>query len=269
MDPKTPNGIRWEATVNYWANRNKVVSLTGVDANGDGIEDDDLGNRWFIGQPIGAIFDFRVDGIVQTGDADYIAKFGAKPGDLKILDINGTARDDAKPDGKINSFDRTIVGYVQPRYSWSFANTISYRNFQLYFNFNAVVGGGSKNFYHAGNATYNLTAFGNNQQQNWLNEQYWTPTTPSNTFTRPNYSNPFGYSHPKDRTFVRLQDLSLQYALGQKQLSKLHMTGVRFYISAKNPLLFTNWLGLDPENAGSLGANPLFRTINFGTNLNF
>jgi hypothetical protein len=29
-------------------------------------------------------------------------------------------------------------------------------------------------------------------------------------------------------------------------------------------------LGMDPENGGQLGrANPLFRTINFGTNLNF
>ena len=84
-------------------NRNKVVALTGVDADGDGVEDDDLGNRWFIGRPIGAIYDFRTDGIVQVADVDYIAKFGAKPGDLKIRDINGTKRGDGLPDGKINS----------------------------------------------------------------------------------------------------------------------------------------------------------------------
>lgn len=270
LDPKSPNGIRWEATANYWMNRNKVVSLTGVDANGDGVEDDDLGNRWFIGRPIGAIFDYVVDGIVQVSDVDYIAKFGAKPGDLKILDINGTVRGDGKPDGKINSLDRTITGYVQPRFSWSLTNTVSYKNFQLYFNFNAVVGGGKDNYYMAANSTYNLTTFGNNQQQNWLNLQYWTPETPSNTFTRPNYSNPYGHSYPRERTFVRLQDLSFQYTLSKSQLAKLKMSGVRFYVSAKNPLLFTNWLGMDPENGGQLGrANPLFRTINFGTNLNF
>jgi hypothetical protein len=251
-------------------NRNKIVSLTGVDANGDGIEDDDIGNRWFIGHPIGAIYDFRVDGIVQAGDADYIAKYGARPGDLKILDINGTVRDDAKPDGKINSLDRTIVGYVQPRFSWSMAHTLNYKNWQLYVNFNAITGGGSSNFYMAGNSTYNLTAFGNNQQQNWLNLQYWTPETPTNEFTRPNYSNPYGHSYPRERTFVRVQDLSLQYSLDQKQLAKLGMTGVRLYVSAKNPFLFTNWLGMDPENGGALGrTNPLFRTVNFGTNINF
>lgn len=270
LNAKSSDALRWEATLNYWMNRNKIISLTGVDANGDGIEDDDLGNRWFIGRPIGAIFDYVVDGIVQTSDADYIAKFAAKPGDLKILDINGTVRGDGKPDGKINSLDRTIVGYLQPRFSWSLANTLSYKNFQLYFNFNSIVGGGSDNYYMAANSTYNLTTFGNNQQQNWLNLQYWTPETPSNTFTRPNYSNPYGYTHPKERTFVRLQDLSLQYSVGQKQLAKWKMSGLRVYVSAKNPLLFTNWLGMDPENGGQLGrANPLFRTINFGTNLNF
>lgn len=270
LQPKSSNGIRWEATANYWMNRNKIVSLTGVDANGDGIEDDDLGNRWFIGQPINAIFDYRVDGIVQAGDAEYIAKYGAKPGDLKILDINGLARGDGLPDGKINSLDRTIVGYVQPRFSWSFAHTVSYKNWQFFVNFNSIVGGGSSNFYSAANSTYNLTTFGNNQQQNWINEQYWTPETPSNTFTRPNYSNPYGYSYPKERTFVRVQDVSLQYSLDPKLLAKFKMSGLRFYVSAKNPAMFTNWLGMDPENAGSLGrSNPLFRTINFGTNINF
>lgn len=270
LAPKNNKGVRWETTLNVWANRNKIVSLTGIDANGDGIEDDDVGNRWFIGQPIAAIFDYLVDGIVQTGDADYIAKFGAKPGDLMIRDINGTVRGDGKPDGKINSLDRTIVGYVQPRYSWSMAHTVTYRNWQFYVNLNAIRGGGASNYYMAPNSTYNLTAFGNNQQQNWLNETYWTPETPSNTFTRPNYSNPYGYTHPKDRSFIRVQDVSLQYALDAKQLSKLRMSGLKVYISAKNPFLFTDWLGMDPENAGALGrANPLFRTINLGTNLSF
>lgn len=270
IEPKTANGIRWEATANLWMNRNKVVALTGVDADGNGIEDDDLGNRWFIGKPIGAIYDYRVDGIVQTGDAEYITKYGAKPGDLKILDINGTKRDDGMPDGKINSFDRTIVGYVQPRYSWSFANTLSYKNWQFYFNFNAITGGGSENYYNSGNSTYNLSTFGNNQQQNWLNKEYWTPETPSNTFARPNYSNPYGYSYPHARTFIRLQDVSLQYALNAKQIEKLKIKGLKFYVSAKNPIVFTDWLGLDPENGGVLGqSNPVFKTINFGTTLTF
>jgi hypothetical protein len=193
LAPKNPNGIRWETTLNFWMNRNKVVALTGVDADGDGKEDDNLGNRWFIGKPIGAIYDYVVDGIVQTADADYIAKFGARAGDLKIRDINGTVRGDGKPDGKINSLDREIIGYVQPRFSWSLANTISYQNWQLFFNFNAIMGGGSGNYYMSPNSSYNLTAFGNNQNQNWLNQQYWSAETPSNTFTRPNYSNPFGY----------------------------------------------------------------------------
>ena len=53
-------------------------------------------------------------------------------------------------------------------------------------------------------------------------------------------------------------------------IEKLKMSGLRIYLSAKNPLVFSNWLGLDPENAGAIGvSNPLFRTINLGTNINF
>jgi hypothetical protein len=45
---------------------------------------------------------------------------------------------------------------------------------------------------------------------------------------------------------------------------------LKFYVSAKNPIVFTDWLGLDPENGGVLGqSNPVFKTINFGTTLTF
>lgn len=269
LKPEKPNGLRWEVTLNVWKNRNKIVHLLGADADGDGIEDDDLGNRWFIGKPISAIYDYRVDGIVQTGDLDYINKYGAKPGDLKILDINGTKRGDGLPDGKLNSLDRTIIGYGQPNFSWSFANTVAYKNWQLYFNINAIMGGGKNNYYRAGNNSYFLGAFGNNQQQNWLNKPYWTPETPTNKFTRPNYSNPYGYGYNDARQFIRLQDISLQYSLIQPQLDKLKIKGLRIYVSARNPIVFTKWLGADPENAGGLAASPVFTTINFGTNLTF
>lgn len=264
-----PNKLGWSSTFNVWLNRNKIVSLYGINPT-TGKEEDDLGNRWFIGRPIGVIYDYLVDGIVQTSDVEYIAKYGAKPGDLKIRDINGAVRDDGQPDGKINSFDRTYSGLTQARYSWSFANTFTYNNFQLYFNFNAIMGGGADNYYMYPNQTYNITAFGNNQQQNWLNRQYWTVDNPTNTFTRPNYSNPYGYTYSDSRAFIRLQDLSLQYSLSKKSLDKLKVNGLKFFIAAKNPIVFTKWLGLDPENAGVLGSSqPVFRTINFGTNLNF
>lgn len=270
LAPKKSDGIRWESTINFWLNRNKIISLTGVDADKNGVEDDDLGNRWFIGKPISAIFDYVVDGIVQTADTSYIRIFRAKAGDLKIRDVNGAARGDGKPDGKINSLDRGIVAFVQPRFSWSFSNTISYKNWQLYFNFNAIAGGGKDNYYKSANQSYFLGAFGNNQQQNWLNKQYWMPETPSNTFTRPNYSNPYGYTYSDSRAFIRLQDVSIQYSLNNSQLEKLKVKGLKFYISAKNPIIFTKWLGLDPENAGVIGSSsPVFKTINFGTNLNF
>lgn len=48
----------WTSGLNYWMNRNKVVSLYGLDGNGDGIEDDDIANNLFIGKSLGAVYTF-------------------------------------------------------------------------------------------------------------------------------------------------------------------------------------------------------------------
>ena len=38
--------------LNIWRNTNKIVHLTGVDANGDGKEDDIVSSNLFIGSPL-------------------------------------------------------------------------------------------------------------------------------------------------------------------------------------------------------------------------
>lgn len=35
----------WSTGLNFWMNRNKVVSLYGLDGDGDGVEDDDIANN--------------------------------------------------------------------------------------------------------------------------------------------------------------------------------------------------------------------------------
>ena len=44
-------------------NRNKIISLYGEDSDGDGIEDDDVANGWFIGKPIDVYYDYQMVGI--------------------------------------------------------------------------------------------------------------------------------------------------------------------------------------------------------------
>jgi hypothetical protein len=61
--------FRWTTNLTFSTNTNKIVSLGRGDQNGDGREDDDILNGWFIGKPINSFYDFVFDGIYQEGDA--------------------------------------------------------------------------------------------------------------------------------------------------------------------------------------------------------
>ena len=54
------------AGVIFSANKNEIISLYGLDEDGDGIEDDDIGNKWFIGHPIDVVYDHQYAGIFQS-----------------------------------------------------------------------------------------------------------------------------------------------------------------------------------------------------------
>ncbi|MFV0605320.1 MAG: TonB-dependent receptor [Niabella sp.] len=256
----------WHSGFNYWINRNKVVSLYGLDADGDGVEDDDASNSLFIGKSLGAVYTYVMDGIIQKNDAEFIAIYGGQPGDVKFRDLNN--------DGKINGDDRTIVGYSKPNYTFTLSNTIGYKNIELYFLFNYIAGNGKDNWYMGNNVyPYVPSTLYAGSVANWLDKPYWSVDNPSNTVTRINYNNSaYGYGFPKPRQFVRLQDVALSYTLPTTLLSKLHISSLKVFASGKNLLTFSNWEGLDPESATTFaGVNgfPVFKIFTFGINASF
>ncbi|MCF6356415.1 MAG: TonB-dependent receptor [Draconibacterium sp.] len=268
---QSSDGFKWQTGVRFWLNRNKLVSLYGLDANEDGVEDNDIGSNWFIGESLGVVYNYTTDGIVQVGDTEYLETYGGKPGDVKFVDINGKDEDGnltGKPDGKINADDRSIIGNSNPNFRMNISNTINYKSFELYFDFNIVAGGGKENYYMAGNqrAYLGLVPI----TGNWLNQDYWTEEKPSNTIPRPDYQNSHGYGFYQSRAFARLANLTLSYTFNNKVKETLKVGDLRVFVSGKNLLTFTNWVGLDPENAGQIGSSsPVIRTFTTGINLSF
>ncbi|UEG54984.1 SusC/RagA family TonB-linked outer membrane protein [Mucilaginibacter daejeonensis] len=272
VNMSTPGGFRWESGFAFWLNRNKLVKLTGIINPATGKENDDTGNSLFIGKSLGAIYDYTVDGIVQTSDAAYIAaNTGVVPGDVKFKDING--------DGKITSADRSVIGYSKENYNMNLSNTLTYKNFQLYFSINAIIGGGKDNFYMSTNLrSLNPGAV---QIGNWLNLPYWTPTNPNNEYPRANYNNPLGYGFYQERTFARLQNLAFSYLFPKKMLDRIKVSNLKLYVSGTNLFTATKWIGLDPANGAQIGGNggstntsvnqstPILRAITFGLNAGF
>ncbi|MDB5009307.1 MAG: TonB-dependent receptor plug [Mucilaginibacter sp.] len=269
---KSPGGFTWSTGYSFWMNRNKLVHLTGVINPATGLENDNIANNLFIGKSLGAIYDYTPIGIVQTTDAAYLAaNTGAVAGDVKFKDING--------DGKITTADRSVIGYdnTKPNYSMNLSNTFTYKNFQLYFTINAIVGG------HGYDLATNIRGLdpGAVQIGNWLNQPYWTPSNAENKYPRANYNNPLGYGFYQNTGFARLQFASFAYLFPKSITNKLKISTLKLYVSGTNLFTATGWIGLDPANGGQIGGNggsslsttnpslPIMRTISFGLNAGF
>jgi hypothetical protein len=83
----------------------------------------------------------------------------------------------------------------------------------------------------------------------------------------------------EDGSFLRLNSLSLGYTLPESLISKLGISKFRFYATANNVFILTNYSGLDPEVSTRRNTPltpgvdyspfPRSRQVVFGLNLNF
>ena len=252
--------LSWTSTLNYWINRNKLVHLYGTDNDGDGKEDDDIANSLFIGKSLGAIYGYEQIGIVQQDDKDYIALNGASPGDPKYKDIDGV------PGISVN--DRTILGYNKENFRMNLANTISFKNFELYAMISGIFGGNG--YYMASNPGAYMTRT-NLFNSNSIYVPYWTTENTSNVYPSATYSPDARFLGLQSRTFVRLQDLSLSYTFHQQWMKRLQLTNLRVFFAGKNLLTLTGWEGGDPELGNTVRDNtiPVPTTYSLGLSAGF
>lgn len=263
--------FEWTSMFNLSTNTNKITKLAGLDTDGDGKEDDLTSSSLFIGESLSAIYDYTIDGIWQVGDD---IPEGYHPGNYKIVDIN--------EDGKINEKDRSIIGKNDPSLRMGLLNTLKYKGFTLSFFLNAIIGG-SKSY--LGKNSYAELVNDNTLRHNRLTEQvdnFWTPSNPSGIYALYHANpaiNPYRY---ENRSFLRLQDITLSYDLPRAWMQRIHIDGINVYMSAKNLLTITGWHGWDPEpnmtysdingqnrTTGSCYDNrPVMKSITLGININ-
>lgn len=251
----------WSSTVTFWQNRNKLKHLYGEDKNGDGLEDDDIANSYFIGKSLGAIYGYKQDGIVQTGDAAYIAATGAAPGAPKYVDLNG--------DGKIDANDRTILGYSKENFRLSMSNTFTYKDFQLYVMVNGTFGGNG--YYEKSNTAAYMTSGTGRFNDNVIAKPYWTTSNPSNTYPSAYFSGDSRFLGLQSQAYVRIQDVALSYNLKFPFLTKNNINGARIFFAARNLATFTKWVGGDPETGTIVSQNtfPVASSYSLGLNVSF
>lgn len=273
------DNFNWNSTFAFSLNRNKLTRLLG------GENDIDIGNSWFTGHPINAIYGFVNEGEVWTEEEFFRGETPDNffPGHFKISDLTTTdGNNTIHPDD-----DRKILGYEDPNYRFGLGNTFSYKNFTLNVFLNSIQGGNG--FYQANPG--NLISGGTDISGRRLNRpavrQYWTPTNGVTNAPGMFWTQPVSGPLLIDRSFIRLQDISLSYSLGQNVLQRLGLGSLTIYVSGKNVATFTDWTGWDPEvtggqpngidggspsgvDGGSLnGIRPLPRTFLAGFNITF
>jgi TonB-linked SusC/RagA family outer membrane protein len=222
-----------------------------LDGNGNPVlrEPDDLQNGWFIGENKDVVWDWDVDGVYQIGEEAEAAEYGLFPGDFRYVDQDG--------DGDIDVDDRVFLGLSNSPWYITLRNDLEFKGFDLGLVFLANLGyiGGS-----------NLP-FNNRQEyiknRNWYDLPYWTPNNPINDAARIN-SISFGNRIWHNRSYLRLQNVSLGYSLPTSLLETIKFDRVRLAFNIDNAAVFTNWIWGDPESEREMP-----RTYSFSLDFTF
>lgn len=262
--------FKWESNITFTSMRNEVKSLGGIDeiiigAGYNHVEQVAIRKP---GLPLNSYYGWEVEGVWQENDDFSQMKEDYVPGDLKYVDQDNN--------GVINDADRVVLGDSFPDFQWSFGNTFTYKNFDLYIFFEGVQGVDMLN----GNLID--TYFPINFRRNKFAEPYlnrWTPENPTNKY--PSFVNPLKHGRKvvnsrtlSDASYVKLRTIRLSYTL--PKFSHL-IQSLQLYVTAENLFTITDYAGLDPAINPNNNSNfrmdfnafPSVRSFIFGAKIDF
>lgn len=267
----SPGGFTWEAGVNVYANRNKLIALASGQLR-------DEGNSWFVGYPIDVIYDYEKIGLWQEGDPYLsILEPGGNVGMIKVK-YTGDYNTDGSPVRQIGAADRQILS-LEPNFMGGFNTRLSYKGFDL-----AAVGvfknGGILiSTLYDGSGYLNLMT----GRRGNVKVDYWTPTNTDAKYPNPagvlsgdnmKYANTLGLF---DASYLKIRTITLGYNMaGVNFIRNAGIGKLRLYVTAQNPLVmfspYHKESGMDPEtnsygneNAATTGTYQR-RLLTIGTN---
>ncbi|MBO5015336.1 MAG: TonB-dependent receptor [Bacteroides sp.] len=251
----------WDTSFGFSYNKNKINHLY-YEYDENGKENDDTSNGWFIGKPIGEIWDFEVDGIWQLDEAEEAAKVGQMPGDPKVIN-HYTADDNADGTPVYNDKDKVFHGTTAPPIYWNLRNDFTFfKNWKFSFSMYSYMGHKSRAGYYLNNDNSGSMF---TQTCNTFVKEYWTPDNPTNDYGRLNAVGPkgaTGVNKVYNRSFVRLDNISLGYTLPKEWTRKFAMERVHLTAGINNVFTLDSWEYGDPETGDF--AN---RQFQFGINV--
>jgi TonB-linked SusC/RagA family outer membrane protein len=265
--PVSASNLVWNTNFILSFNRNKVLSLDGLDnVISGGVTGQGLLK---VGMPLGEFYGFDFLGTWKSNEAAEAQKFGMKPGDAKYADVNG--------DNAYTAADYLPIGNATPNFTFGFVNDITYKDLSLSF----MLQGSKGNEVFSQTQAFLWGGLGDMKNATTVEavpENLWTPEhetdNPAWSNTGKNYNLSSRYVY--DASYIKLKNLSLSYRIPTRLLQRIKARNLEVYVSGQNLFTITDYKGYDPEvqNGGNailqgqeFGVIPNPKTYTFGLRL--
>lgn len=258
--------------VRFTANANAVFYKSKVLVNGENAYPESYMQR--VGEKYSQVFGYVADGFFQNQQeieqylaTTTVAGYIPQPGDLKYRDLNNDHVIDGK-DIKAIGTNAPLIEYgiylgaewkgLAFSMQWAGLGNDQTTSKVMPFTFNAQSGYGQALVEHL---------------------DRWTPENPNARYPRlsaggNNYNERTSTFWLQNASYLRLKNVELSYTLPKVWTSRIHISGIKFFVNGYNLITISGIKDRDPEllgftNGTSTGLVPNTKAYNFGINIQF
>lgn len=289
--------LTWTSGLTFSLNRNKVLKLYTESTGIQGKIGNDVFTYTTVGNPVAQFYGYKVIGMFEK-ESDFYKKDAN--GDF-ILDASGNRQfvaipenkeikygtgvwygdyiyEDLNDDGVIDEKDRTYIGNPEPKFSFGFNNTITWKGFDFNLFLTGSVGNDGYNYLLqeqsdpanrwstlASVCDFTKVGFIDPDGERTLDNMY--VTNPGASTYRidqaaSNQNSRTSNVYVEDASYLRIKNLSLGYTLPASFTRKFSVESLRVYCNIQNLYTFTKYKGYDPE-IGAYNQQVLLRGIDY------
>lgn len=249
-------GITWNIQGNMGYNKNEITSLGNY-------EELNVNNYTILrkGEAVGSFYGLVYDGVVQANEdiSKLPTQNGSRPkvGQEKFRDMNG--------DGKVNEYDRTILGHAQPNIAYGLSSGLKWGKFDAFVQFQGTANG---HIYNSLRRTLESPTDCYNVSSVILDS--WTPSSPSNTYPAVSDVRPYSYidsRYVENADYFKLKTLTIGYTFPVS----FAKANAHVLATATNLFTITGYKGYEPEIQSGIdtGDYPASRSFTIGVELTF
>lgn len=240
--------LTWNVSANISFNHNELTHM------GNGLTQLTSGeNTQYIlkeGEAVGSFYGLIFDGVdSETGNAIF-------------RDVSGP---DGVADGKINSYDRVVLGNYHPDFFYGLSSSLKWKNWDFSISFKGSQGAKAFNSLRR---SLEMSSTSYNTLADLL--QSWTPTNTQSEYPRITGTYQSSYidsRYVEDASYLKLQHATIGYTVKLPKIA--HQ--LRAYVQGSNLFTISDYKGYSPElvDGRDLGAYPTARSLTVGVEIEF